>query len=131
MIDLDRLASLVDALGEPARTVVRLRHGLTPEGVEYSGADVGRILRFTGERVRQVEGKALRLLALAIGQPDLADDTLRDHLQAAAIRSRAKHQPSTKPATPLDETARKLAEQLRALDKMQRESAQCPNYFIG
>ena len=51
-------------MGEPERTVIRLRYGLDDEREPQSYAAIGRRLEMTPERVHQIEEGALEQLAL-------------------------------------------------------------------
>jgi RNA polymerase primary sigma factor len=60
----------VAALPVVDRRVVRLRFGL--DGISFSLGEVGWLLRVSGERVRQIEARALRRLRKAASTNRLA-----------------------------------------------------------
>jgi RNA polymerase primary sigma factor len=62
-LDHDSLRRVVDALPHQERRVLELRYGIGG-GEPATLADVGRTLELSGERVRQIERRALQRLAL-------------------------------------------------------------------
>ncbi|KAI8463701.1 MAG: chloroplast RPOD [Monoraphidium minutum] len=59
------MAKLLERLPAREATVMRMRYGL--DGEIYTLDDIGRILKVTRERVRQIEAKALRALRSDMG----------------------------------------------------------------
>jgi len=55
----DALADMLGGLNERERLVVRLRYGVDG-GQEQTLEEIGKQLRLTRERIRQIEAKALR-----------------------------------------------------------------------
>jgi DNA-directed RNA polymerase sigma subunit (sigma70/sigma32) len=59
----DHLEVALKGLSWRQREVIRLRFGLGDEVATYSLSEVGRILKLSSERTRQIEAQALRKLA--------------------------------------------------------------------
>jgi RNA polymerase primary sigma factor len=57
----DKLEHVLKSLPERERLIIKLRYGLE-DGYVYTLEEVGRILKVTRERVRQIEAKAVRKL---------------------------------------------------------------------
>ena len=72
---VETLERAIDALEERQAILLRMRMGLL-DGREYTLEEVGRRLEVTGERVRQLEKKALRTLRYLI----LRDEGMREFL---------------------------------------------------
>ncbi len=56
-----RIADVLQTLDYREREIIRLRYGLA-DGYAYTLQEIGRIFSVTRERVRQIEGEALRKL---------------------------------------------------------------------
>jgi RNA polymerase primary sigma factor len=69
-IEIAELHDLLAGLSDRERRVLALRYGL--EGEERSLRDVGELLGISGERVRQIENRALGKLAAVMDPPDEA-----------------------------------------------------------
>ena len=63
-LEQEHVRRAVDRLGEPERSVIRLRFGLAGDRVPNTYAAIGRELGIEPHRVRAVEERALRRLAL-------------------------------------------------------------------
>jgi RNA polymerase primary sigma factor len=63
-LEQEHVRRVVDQLGEPERSVIRLRFGLERDRKPSTYAAIGRELGIEPHRVRALEEKALRLLAL-------------------------------------------------------------------
>jgi RNA polymerase sigma factor (sigma-70 family) len=61
----DDMARLLERLPAREAAVMRMRYGL--DGESYTLDDIGRLLKVTRERVRQIEAKALRALRSNMG----------------------------------------------------------------
>lgn len=70
----DALSSVMKSLTFRERTILQLRYGLGKDGVAYTYENIGRIMRVTKERVRQVEAKAIRKLQHPVRADKLAGD---------------------------------------------------------
>ena len=55
----EKIANVLHTLTYREREIVKLRYGLG-EGYEYTLEECGRIFKLSGERVRQIEAKAIR-----------------------------------------------------------------------
>jgi RNA polymerase primary sigma factor len=66
-----RIADVLEALNYREREIIRLRYGLA-DGYAYTLEEVGKIFSVTRERVRQIEGKAVRKLQHPIRSRQLA-----------------------------------------------------------
>jgi RNA polymerase sigma factor (sigma-70 family) len=69
-IEVEELHDLLAGLSERERRVLALRYGL--EGEDRSLREVGELLGISGERVRQIENRALGKLAAVMSPPDEA-----------------------------------------------------------
>lgn len=56
------LNEIIDTLDEREAMVIRMRYGLLEDGKIYTLDEVGEVLGVTRERVRQIEGRAMRRL---------------------------------------------------------------------
>ncbi len=56
------LQDMLEILTEKEREILKLRHGMNPEGVSYTLEEVGNKFGVTRERIRQIEAKALEKL---------------------------------------------------------------------
>lgn len=74
----ETLEKVLDTLNDREALIIKLRFGLI-DGTEHTLADIGRQLGLSRERVRQIEGEALRKLRL----PGRAE-YLRDLLESAS-----------------------------------------------
>jgi len=63
-LEQEHVRRVVDQLGEPERSVIRLRFGLERDRKPKTYAAIGRELGIEPHRVRAIEERALRLLAL-------------------------------------------------------------------
>ncbi len=63
-LEQEHVRRVVDQLGEPERSVIRLRFGLERDRKPKTYAAIGRELGIEPHRVRAIEDRALRLLAL-------------------------------------------------------------------
>lgn len=66
-VEVEELRALLAGLSERERDVLRARYGLNEDGEEQSLRAVGDALGLSGERVRQIERRALIKLAAAAG----------------------------------------------------------------
>ena len=65
---LGQLSRLLDAIDEREATILRLRYGLGPEGLEpMTLKEIGKVVGLTRERVRQIEREALQKLYHVMG----------------------------------------------------------------
>ena len=62
-LDQDSLRRVIDTLPPAERKVVELRYGIGG-GKPATLAEVGRVMNVSGERIRQIERRALQRLAL-------------------------------------------------------------------
>jgi RNA polymerase sigma factor (sigma-70 family) len=70
-VEVEELHALLAGLGDRERAVLRARYGLDEAGEELSLRTVGDRLGLSGERVRQIERRALsKLAASARGDPE-------------------------------------------------------------
>ncbi|KIY97969.1 RNA polymerase sigma factor rpoD [Monoraphidium neglectum] len=89
----DDMARLLERLPAREAAVMRMRYGL--EGEAYTLDDIGRILKITRERVRQIEAKALRALRSDMGtmegsMGEYSDASFGDERLAARTSSGTK-----------------------------------------
>jgi RNA polymerase primary sigma factor len=70
-IEVESLHGLLAGLSDRERLVLRARYGL--DGDEQSLRDIGDRLGISGERVRQIERRALNKLSARMGADDVAD----------------------------------------------------------
>ena len=69
-VEVEELRALLAGLSERERDVLRARYGLNEDGQQRSLRAVGDALGLSGERVRQIERRALsKLAAAAAGEP--------------------------------------------------------------
>ena len=66
-IEAEELHALLAGLSDREREVLRARYGLDADGDELSLRAVGDRLGLSGERVRQIESRALSKLGAAAG----------------------------------------------------------------
>jgi RNA polymerase primary sigma factor len=72
-----QVAEALQSLSYREREIIRLRYGLS-DGYSYTLSEVGKIFSVTRERIRQIEGDALRKLQHPSTARKLADFV--DHL---------------------------------------------------
>jgi RNA polymerase sigma factor (sigma-70 family) len=65
-VELEELHALLAGLSDRERRILRARYGLDSDGEEQSLRDIGEQLGLSGERVRQIERRALGKLATAM-----------------------------------------------------------------
>jgi len=70
---MKHVESVLDTLDKREADILRMRHGLNPEGKEYTLEEIGRAFQVTRERIRQLETKALRNLRQKSRQTVLTD----------------------------------------------------------
>jgi RNA polymerase primary sigma factor len=58
------MEKLINTLPELQAKIIRLRYGLNSENKEYTLEEVGKIIGFTRERIRQLESDALLTLKI-------------------------------------------------------------------
>ncbi|MBW3652220.1 MAG: sigma-70 family RNA polymerase sigma factor [Actinobacteria bacterium] len=68
-VEVEELHALLAGLSDRERDVLRARYGLDDDGEERSLRSVGDRLGLSGERVRQIERRALSKLAAAATDP--------------------------------------------------------------
>jgi RNA polymerase sigma factor (sigma-70 family) len=65
-MEVEELQALLAGLSDRERRILRARYGLEADGEEQSLRDIGEQLGLSGERVRQIERRALGKLAAAM-----------------------------------------------------------------
>lgn len=68
-VEVEELQALLAGLSDRERHILRARYGLDEDGEEQSLRDIGEQLGLSGERVRQIERRALAKLASAMTSP--------------------------------------------------------------
>jgi len=71
--EIEQVGALLGSLNERERTILRARYGL--DGDEQSLRDIGERIGLSGERVRQIENRALGKLRAAAGRSPATGDT--------------------------------------------------------
>lgn len=71
----ERINELLKSIPEREAEIIKMRHGINPEGREYTLEEIGEKLGITRERVRQLEARAMKRL-----QDPARSGALRDML---------------------------------------------------
>ncbi len=103
----DFILRLLDQLPPRHRIVLRLRYGIE-DGAEHTLESIGRRLKISRERVRQIQSEALDRVSRIAAEQDPSVVTLRP---VAPVRPRRRRHPHTAPvARSTSKSARSLAE---------------------
>ena len=65
----DRISDILNTLTAKEQEIIRLRHGMNPEGVQHTLEEIGSKFNVTRERVRQIEARVMEKLR---EHPDIA-----------------------------------------------------------